>query len=304
MKVISIPSSGACGRIVAYVSPFGQVHRERVLPRNTPSPARDFMRGAFGHHSQAYSRELTPAQRDRWCYAGSQVMSHPRLAQCGPLSGQQLHEKLNCVLSRVGLPALSEPPAPPMFSLNPVGGLEITHDEGGVRLLLRVTGELSEPIMVFGQAPCSAGRHKRRNVCYLGLLPPAIGGTSDITYLYRARFGEPRPGTKVFIVTCQQRDGWKGTDHVTSDMVPERAAGRQAAYEAGDSQKPLMHKGSTRGEQGTGALSDSALVGGDGVESRGGKAVKTAIGGEGGGGGTGVSPGRPEDGAGEGQRRD
>jgi len=73
----------------------------------------------------------------------------------------------------------------------PVGGLVITNDEGGVRLLLRITGELDEQVMVFGQAPCSVGRHKRWNVSYLGLLPPAIGGSSDITYLYRARFGAP-----------------------------------------------------------------------------------------------------------------
>src|ERR1039457_7637613 len=63
---------------------------------------------------------------------------------------------------------------------------------------------------VFGQEPCSSGRSKRRNVAYLGLLPPPVDGWSDITYLYRARYGEPRPGMRVFIVTCQQKNGWKG----------------------------------------------------------------------------------------------
>jgi hypothetical protein len=64
--------------------------------------------------------------------------------------------------------------------------------------------------MVFGQAPCSAGRRKRRNVSYLGLLPAAQDGLIDITALYIARFGEPRPGERVFIVTRQQKDGWEG----------------------------------------------------------------------------------------------
>ena len=171
MKVLSIPSSGALSNLVAYKSPFGQVYRARVVPRNTPSAARDFMRGVFGHHSQVYSRGLTQAQRDRWCYAGSQAMSHPRLGS-GPLSGQQLHERINCVLSRVGRASVSEPPAPVVFGPNPVRELVITNDQDGVRLFLRVTAEWAggdarlagEDLMVFGQGPCSAGRSKRRNV--------------------------------------------------------------------------------------------------------------------------------------------
>ena len=57
--------------------------------------------------------------------------------------------------------------------------------------------------MVFGQAPCSSGRRKRRNVSYLGLLPVPQAGLSDITDLYTARFGEPGVGKRVFIVTRQ-----------------------------------------------------------------------------------------------------
>ncbi len=59
--------------------------------------------------------------------------------------------------------------------------------------------------MVFGQPPCRAGRVKRRRVHYLGLLGPATNGQCDITDLCTARFGHPRPGQKVFIVTCQQK---------------------------------------------------------------------------------------------------
>ena len=79
--------------------------------------------------------------------------------------------------------------------------------------------------MVFGQAPCSAGRMKRRNVAYLGLLPTPEGGVSDITELYVARYGEPKPGEKVFIVTRQQKNGWEREDKVTSEIVPGKPAG-------------------------------------------------------------------------------
>jgi hypothetical protein len=70
-----------------------------------------------------------------------------------------------------------------------------------------LTGPVTEKIMVFGQAPCSAGRMKRRNVSYLGLLPAAKDRVSDITELYVARYGEPKPGEKVFIVLLRQPCG-------------------------------------------------------------------------------------------------
>jgi hypothetical protein len=65
---------------------------------------------------------------------------------------------------------------------------------------------------------------KRRNVAYLGLLPAAQAGLSDITELYTARYGEPRPGEKVFMVTRQQKDGWEGFDKETSERVPPKPA--------------------------------------------------------------------------------
>ncbi len=59
-----------------------------------------------------------------------------------------------------------EPPARVVFNLSPVRQLVISNDEEGVRLFLRLAAAPAEDIMVFGQEPCSAGRNKRRNVCY------------------------------------------------------------------------------------------------------------------------------------------
>lgn len=250
MKILDTPRTGALGRTVAFQSRFGLCLRERVCPRNNRTPARELMRGAFGHHSQVYSHKLSTEQLDRWRLAGAQVMSDPRLGQSGPLSGQQLYTSINSVRSRVDLPETLEVPARPSFSANPVGSLVISNSEQGARLQLQVSGELNEDVMVFGQEPCSSGRHKRRNLAYLGLLPLPINGLSDITDLYRARYGEPRPGTKVFIVTCQQKDGWKGFDKETSEIVPDRPEGQQATAEPAGSQYILMHKGSSRDAQG------------------------------------------------------
>ena len=108
--------------------------------------------------------------------------------------------------------------------------------------------------MVFGQAPCSAGRSKRRNVAYLGLLPAPVNGFSDITDLYMARYGEPRPGEKVFIVTRQQKNGWEGRDYETNEIIPGNPAGQQATATGALTLKVHMYKGCTREVQETNTL--------------------------------------------------
>ncbi len=307
MKILDVPKSGRFRNVVAFRSRFGLCLREWVTPRNIVTPARDHMHAVFGSASQMWGGKLTQAQRDRWSLAGGEVMSHPRLAQRGPLTGEQFFTGINSVLGCVHLPPVWEPPARVVFNLSPVRQLVITNNEDGVRLFLRLAAAPTEDIMVFGQEPCSAGRNKRRNVSYLGLLPPPVGGLSEITDLYKARYGEPRPGRKVFIVTCQQKNGWKGLDQEASEVVPGWPEGQQVASEAamrgvtrpadaslegvavlaetGTSQKALMHKGCTRGAEGfnTPAVRHSP----EGAETgmHGGKAAVATLGESGGAGG-------------------
>lgn len=173
MKILFHPASGRWGNQVAFRSRYGQVLRSYVIPRNGRTPAQQHMRGVFGRTSQTWSPRLSQEQRDRWNVAGPQVMSHPRCGQRGPLTGEQFFTGINSVLGCVGLPPLWEPPARVVFDLSPVRGMVVTNDEGGVHLFLKLAAPPTEDIMVFGQEPCSAGRNQRRNVSYLGLLPPA-----------------------------------------------------------------------------------------------------------------------------------
>lgn len=272
MKILDTPRSGKCGQVVAFQSRYGLCLRTYLVPRNTMTPAREHMRAVFGNSSRLWGGLLTEEQRNRWCAAGPKVMSHPRLGQKGPLTGQQLWQSINSVRGCVGLALTLEPPEPVTFGSSPVGQLTITNDENGVRLWVAVTGDLNEDIMVFAQAPCPSGRFKRRNVAYLGLLRPPVGGLSEITHLYTAKYGEPRPGRKVFLVTCQQKNGWKAIERETSAIVPNPPEPQPAAAEAtaakfilpaatatpdlrataqpSISQYPYMHKGGTRAAQG------------------------------------------------------
>ena len=253
MKILDTPRSGKCGQTVAFQSRFGLCLRQYVPQKATLTPARQHVCAVFGNNSRKWGGKLSDEQHDRWILAGAQVMSHPRLGQKGPLTGQQFWQAISTVRAIVGLPETLEVPARPVFSQSSVGRLVIENGADGVRLYLVVSGELNEDIMVFGQEPCSRGRYKRRNVSYLGLLPPPIGGRSEITRQYKARFGEPRPDQKVFLVTCQEKDGWKGLDVETSATVPERPRDPQATAEVADSQLVYMHTGCTGDADGTAA---------------------------------------------------
>lgn len=234
MKTLETPRTNRIGNLVAYRSPFGQCCRAYCSPHNPQSEPQSRMRAIFGSASSGWGGKLTEAERQRWVVAAQTAPSHPWLGQYSPLSGQQLCTKINSTLGCVGQAPVDEPPGAVVFSPNPVGDLVIDYDaEGGLRLLLSV-GPATEDIMLFGQAPCSAGRMKHRRVCYLGLLGPATNGQVDITALYTARLGGPSPGQKVFIVTCQQKNGWKGQDHVASAIVPAQPlAGEQQRNESG-----------------------------------------------------------------------
>ena len=90
----------------------------------------------------------------------------------------------------------------------------------------------------------------RRNVSYLGLLPPPEDGVSDITDMYVAKYGAPPPCQKLFIVSRQQKNGWEGRDKETNEIVPGNPEAQQAAAEATLPLKPYMDKACTRNAQG------------------------------------------------------
>jgi hypothetical protein len=184
------------------------------------TPARRRTRGSFGAIAKAWSERLTEEQRQAWVDSGAKVKSYPRLSQSGRLTGEMHFEGINSARARIGREILLWPPERVVFGPNPVEGLTISSDNGRLRLRLRVSGPLAEDIMVFGQAPCSAGRKKWRHGAYLGLLPAPQAGESDITDLYVQKYGQPEPGKKVFIRTRQQKDGWEGRDHDLSEVVP------------------------------------------------------------------------------------
>src|ERR1035437_2987621 len=151
VKVLDIPKSGRCGLTVAYQSRYGNCQRAWVLPDNPRTPAQRGRRKSFGHVAGAWSRVLTQLQREAWNVAGPKVQSKTRLGQSGKLTGQQFFQGICSARACIAAGMLLTPPAPVVFGPNVTGHLAIRNGENGVRLLLSVTGPVTEDIMVYGQ---------------------------------------------------------------------------------------------------------------------------------------------------------
>jgi len=133
---------------VAWQSRYGLCLREHVPQRPGLTPARQHVCEVFGSKSQMWSARLSDEQQERWILACAQVMSHPRLATKGPLTGQQLWTAISTVRDLVGLPETLEVPLRPVFALSNVGRLIMETTETGVRMWFAVSGDLNEDVMV------------------------------------------------------------------------------------------------------------------------------------------------------------
>ena len=239
MIILDIPKSGRSGDFVFYMRRKMLCRRRYVVPTNVRTAARRRTRGAFGAIAKAWRERLTEEQRQAWVASAARVKSRPRLWQSGPLFGELHFEGINSARARIGREMLFWPPERVVFGPNPVAELTLTRVNGRLRLRLRLSGPVTEDIMVFGQAPCSAGWKKWRHGACLGLLPAPQAGESDITDLYVQRYGLPEPGKKVFIRTRQQKDGWEGRDHDLSQVVPAPLLHNRAGLDL-----PQIHRAS------------------------------------------------------------
>lgn len=219
MKILDIPQSGKSGVTVSVQSRFGQFRRALVVPKDPRTNDQVRVRSALGHFSALWNK-LTEEQRRLWNDRASEVRSHPRLGKNGHLSGQQLFVKINCTLASVGKPMVTTPTGRPCFPVNPVGALSITDTNGAVALWLSVSEDPAANIIVLGAAPCSPGVSFVRDFTILGLLHAASEGASEITDMYVKKYGIPPEGSRVFIRTIQEIDGWQDNFRQTTAVVP------------------------------------------------------------------------------------
>jgi hypothetical protein len=168
-------------------------------------------------------RSLQEAQRAAWTAAASGVSSASRLGQSGPLTGQQLFNKINCTLAEFGQAQVDVPPERPQFpDLAPVN-LVITNTVGAIALRLTCPTDPGDNTIVRGSKPVSQGYGKFTDFRVLGICPAPAQGSANITGLYTARYGAPPVGMKVFVRVSQYVDGWESQPVTFSAVVPASA---------------------------------------------------------------------------------
>ena len=220
MKISDIPQSGHLGTFITFKGRFGQVRRPYVIPANPRSPAQMSVRGQFGRASARW-RTLTEKQRAAWIVFAADHRSRPNLNQSGRLTGCQLYVRINDNLAFLGLPPMDDPPQRPEFDANPVGDLVITNSGSVLALKLAVPAPPTPYMLVWATRPTSAGVSFPGRFVFIGLLPDPVAGFSDITGLYVARYGLPPEGSRVFIQTLQQINGWRELPTRVTAVVPK-----------------------------------------------------------------------------------
>jgi hypothetical protein len=220
MRILDIPQSGKCGTFVIVRTRYGQIRRRRGVIRKGPSSAQERIRSIFAF-VVALWRNLNEEQRAAWGAAGKGTSSQPKLSQSGKLPGYVLFMKLNTTLAYQGLPPALVPTERPTFSKNEVGELVITNTAGAMDFKLSVPNTPTALILVLATHPRSAGVSFANHFTILGRLPAPEAGYSNIRKLYVDRYGEPPPGTRIFIRTRQVLDGWMDDPKQPSAVVPE-----------------------------------------------------------------------------------
>jgi hypothetical protein len=220
MKISDIPQSGHLGTFITFSNRFGQVRRPYVCPTDPHTPAQQRVREKFGRMSALW-RTLTEKQRAAWRSFALNHNSRARLGKSGLLTGLQLFVKINNNLAFLGLPPVLDPPPFPEFVDDPVGDLTITNCVGVIALKLAILSAPPAYLLVSATAPGSVGASFPGRFVFIGLLPESVGGISDITELYVAKYGIPPVGTRVFVQTVQQVNGWQTLPQRVTAVVPE-----------------------------------------------------------------------------------
>jgi hypothetical protein len=223
MKISSIPKSGRKNSVVYLNTRHGNVVREYVCPRNPRTPEQQAHRSNLLAVLRRW-RALDAQQHGAWRVAAANNDFVTETGDRVRLNGYNFFTSLNTRRADLDLPQFDLPPAEPVFRPNPVAELVITNIGGEITLKVRVPSLPAQYTLLQGAAPVRSGVRCVQHFPFLGLLPQPIDGWSDITDLYKARYGEPKAGMAIWIRTCQHIDGWIDLPKVVRARVPAAAA--------------------------------------------------------------------------------
>lgn len=218
-KRICDPTSGKIGNQVYQGGRFGQVVRTRAIPTNPKTTDQTLARSILTTCAKAW-KALTEAQRLLWNAAATTVKSSPRLGMSGILDGEQLFVRLNANLLTIGGDMVDTPPAIPDIPPIPVSGLVITNAAGVITLKLTTTGTPADGTMLRVSKPFSPGVYRTPELNYVGTLASPVNNQIDISTVYKAKYGSPAVGSKVWVSVNSNVNGYVDSPIVFVATVP------------------------------------------------------------------------------------
>ena len=223
MKIESIPKSGRQGDVVFVKGRYGNVVRTFVPPSNPRTADQQSHRRNVLAVSRRW-RTLSVEQHGTWRVLAANTYFVNDKGKRVRLNCFKLFVSLNTRRADLGLPQFDVAPPEPAFDPSPVLDLDISYPGGKLTIKLRVRGTPEQLILVQGARPVRSCVRCVQHFPFLGLLPPPKDGWSDITELYVARYGVPKPGKAIWIRTWQHIDGWIDAPKVARARVRVEAA--------------------------------------------------------------------------------
>jgi hypothetical protein len=223
MKMQSIPKRGRKDSVIYSTGRYGNVAREFVPPKNPRTPQQQSHRRNILAVSRRW-RTLSLEQHGTWRVLATNTYFVNDEGQRVRLNCFKLFVSLNTRRADLGLPQFDVAPPEPVFDPSPVLDLDVSYPGRKCTIKLRVQGTPAQLILVQGARPVRSCVRCVQHFPFLGLLPPPTDGWSDITEMYVARFGVPKPGTAVWIRTCQHIDGFIDVPKVLCVRLPPSAA--------------------------------------------------------------------------------
>jgi hypothetical protein len=172
---------------------------------------------------------LTEEQRQAWNDAARTNRRGGHAARSRRRSGRRLFVKVNSRRLALGQGLLAWPPGPESLRPTPIVQFVITNNGGRIALKVSVSQGQAEGVMVSSWHPVNAGVMVWKKFVRICLLPPPVGGMSDFTRQYTAKYGAPPVGKKVFIRIQQMNDYVGGIVQIVSAIVPAEPSGNDKA---------------------------------------------------------------------------
>lgn len=179
----------------------GNYVRTNVVPNNPQTSLQGSIRSIFATISSRWS-QLSEVQRNGW---QSQVDKFERTNVFGDrkvLSGKALFQSLNTEAQNAGIGIIEDAPAPQEIigKIPRVNALTLIGGAFTFEVVAAGKATANGKTMVQATAPQTAGtfnaKNKFRTIRVFG---SADDASLDLTNSYKDKFGNPAPGTKVFV---------------------------------------------------------------------------------------------------------